>query len=340
MGAPSVLGYYDWMLPANRTNVGIIDPAWTVTDSSTGGSTVGSIGNLYDRSIATQYGRNSIDRTLSQLFLIDIRTNAPVGGETTALYGAIVVSGVYVRDTTTQKWVAGKVTCTIDSNAGSYGGGAVYNQAALIGSAANTGRSTYPSAVAAFCPHTINSTVKANGGDGGTSCNKIRIKVEPQAGTSGGTGVPSYDVRIGRIAIMRCHYPSVSPTSLKDDVADPSTIVRAYDGTPYVNPRRSLRTLSGKMVNITKAMKFGVGDYFPSIVAINVHAGIKNEVFFAPFQAPPAGELVSGSFHESWSNQHIFGLFNDSLQTRLVTKTSAGTDDAWEADFAITENTP
>ena len=337
---PGAIAYYDWMLPENQ-EVGIIPPSVGVADSSTGGTTVGALANLYDETLSTIYGREGIDRSLSELFLIDITTNLPVSGETQATYGAIAAMAVKVTNNS-GVYVDAKVTFTIDPNSGSFGAGAVYSQVVYIAAANPEGQGTYPNRNAVVFPFAdeLDATAKRRGGKGGSTRNKIRIKIEPVSGTGGATGVPVYDVQLSRVMVARCFFSGVRNSSLVYQSDDQSVVQRSYSGVPYVNRMPIMRKVSGQFTPLVRAQVFGMEgttEYPASMQAVNGFAGVSRGVIFSPRLEPPSYEQSGGVFLQSWSNEHVYGLMDRALIATLITTTNTDDRELWEASFSLTE---
>lgn len=336
------IGFYDWMIPANR-EVGILQPTFSVADSSVGGTAIGSLATLGQELMTDTYARNGMDRSGGGVFQIDIQTNASVLGETQVTYGAIAAVGVKVRANGSSTYIAAKVTITVDANSGSFGGGAVYSQVVQLGAADPKGRATYPNRSAVVFPWASGMTeqTRRNGGMGGTGRNKIRIKIEPVVGTGGSTGVVVYDVLLTRIMLPRCFFCRVGNGSLVDGVVDESDVQRSYSGHPYINKRPPLRRASGVFVDLTKPYVYGNDastEVDSSLRAVNGFAGRSSNVIFSPRLAPPADELSSGAYLASWSNEHIVGLLENPLTAQL--QTALPDSDAkmlWQASFGILE---
>ena len=329
------IGYYDWMISENRSAFEI-PPSWEITDSSAGGTVVGSLSTISQELMTATYGRNGLDESLGEFLIIDINTNSPVIGETQAPYGAIAAIGVKLRRNGLSAYLPSKVTITIDPNSGSYGGGTVYSKVVHVAAADPTGSAAYPNRSAVVFPweSDMSDTTRRNGGRGGASRNKIRIKVEP-AVTAG-----YYDVMLTRVMVPRCFFCRIGNGSLLEGVNDESDVQRSYSGYPYVNKKRILRRVSGTFVDLTKPFVYGVDgttEVDASVRAVNGFAGRSTNVIFSPRLAPPADETSSGAYLAAWSNEHVVGLMDAPLTAQLQTVINEPDKMLWNASFAILE---
>ncbi len=331
------IGYYDWMIPSNREAFEL-PPTFDIADSSTGGAVVGSLDTISSELMTSFYGRNGLDESLNESFRIDIRTNATVLGETQATYGAIAALGVKLRANGTSIYHPAKVTITIDANAGAYGGGTVYSKVLNLAAADPTGSAAYPNRSAVVFPweSAMTDTTRRNGGRGGSSRNKIRIKIEP----TGSVAVGLYDVMLTRVMVPRCFFCRIGNGSLLEGVNDESDVQRSYSGYPYVNKKRILRRVSGTFVDLTKPFVYGTEgttEVDASVRAVNGFAGRSTNVLFAPRLAPPADETSSGAYLAAWSNEHVIGLMDAPLTAQLQTVINEPDKMLWNASFAILE---
>ncbi len=350
-----VIGYYDWLLPENRIGRPI-PPSIGLSDVTTGGVVEGALSNLYDRNLGTTYGRTGMDRTSSEIFTLNLQTNLTVGGEQTAFYAIIGAIWVQVTedDSIDKVAVNSKVTITIDPNSGTYGAGTLYNATVFIGASDSMDAASFPSPNAVVSPWsgaaTLTSNAKSNGGLGGTSRSKIQIKVEPTNTTGGSSGVVTYNVRMGRLVLMRGFYTKFA-NGLRYSIKDPSTVDRAHTGTPYTNQKRAVRTLSGTIVDLDRmqifgesdsAIAFGTESYNSNLMGVNVGAGLHDEVLIMPRVKPTrATEILDTTIDligKSWSNEHIFGLLEAPILARLVDKYESNAKHSWNADFEVTES--
>lgn len=355
---PAALAFYDWLIAEN--NVGLVPASIFLQDNSTGGSTSSSLTVLQQEQSDVSYSRTNIDRTSSEKFILDLRTNGTAGGEQIAHYGCIAALGVKVLENSSQKQVDAKVTFTIDKNTDTYGDGNTFKTVVYLSSADTVGAASFPNNNAVVFPFSSevaaaasSASIRANGGLGGLSYNKVRIVIEPKTGATGGsTGVPVYDVYLSRLMLARCFYANIANSSINYSAIDESDIVRSFSGVPYVLRKKIRRKVSANFSSLKKYNVFGqvpneFGTLFYSNVnAINKTAGKGRNVIFTPRLIPPSSEIAVQStpaptttyIGEAWSNEHIYGLLDDVLSARLQTVSSSSTDkELWNCDFSIVE---
>lgn len=337
---PGAISYYDWMIPENQ-QVGVIPASVGISDSSTGGTAFGSLDNLSQEDLSTTYGRTGIDRSGPEVFQLDITTNTTTLGETQATYGAIAALAVKVSNSS-GTYVDAKVTITVDPNSGSFGAGAVFSGVVYLAAADAIGQSTYPNRNALVFPFAdqLTDAGKRQGGMGGSQRNKIRIKIEPRAGTGGSTGVVIYGVELSRVMVSRCLFAKVRNTGLIYQAEGQSIVQRSYSGVPFVSRKPIVRSVSGQFAGMVRAQVFGTDgttEYPASMQAVNGFSGISRNVIFAPRLEPPTYEQSSGEFLKAWSNEHIYGLMDRALVAALSTTTNNADREYWECSFSITE---
>lgn len=352
----AALAFFDWLLPENQ-NIALVPPGIALVDNSTGGTTASSISTLQQEQSDIEYVRENIDRTSSELFILDLLTNATVGGQEIAYYGCIAALGVRVADYGSGKFVDAKVTVTVDPNTGSYGGGTLYKTRVYLAAANSLGSGSFPNNNAVFFPFSdeveaasSSAAIRTNGGHGGTGYNKVRIQIEPKTGATGGsTGVPVYTVHLSRVMLARCFYGTASNSSLSYNVVDQSEIQRSYSGTPYVSSRDTQRRIGATFNDLEKHQIYGIVNgsivnlCYANINAINKYAGRSRNVIYSPRLKPPPGEYAEDAltpmmtvFSEAWSNEHIYGLLEDPLNAQLVT-VLADSAQMWQSNFVILE---
>jgi hypothetical protein len=355
---PAAIAFYDWLIAEN--NVGLVPASIFIQDNSTGGTASGSLTTLQKEQSDVLYSRVNIDRTSSQTFIIDIRSNGTAGGEQIAHYGCIAALGVKVLENNSQEQVDAKVTFTIDKNTDSYGDGNTFKTVVYLSSADTVGAASFPNNNAVVFPFaeqvaaaSSSASIRANGGLGGLSYNKIRIVIEPKTGaTSGSTGVPVYDVYLSRLMLARCFYASIANSSINYSAIDQSDIVRSFAGVPYVLRQKIRRKISANFSSLKKHSVFGqvAGSFgtlfYSNINAVNRTVGKSRNVIFTPRLIPPSNEIGVQStpsptttyIGEAWSNEHIYGLLDDTLSARLQTVRADVTDtQLWNCDFSIVE---